>query len=293
MVMKMCISDGVTMIQCRWKCYDLIFGFSVLNYPRIHSSLILLSLRLAELGSLEAFHYSNNNSKEISCSLCCTSSSSFSLFLSLSLSLFFSLHPTFLPLSLSVHWSLSQARRRWKFFLRSSPSLVLIPTRSVTYTKSKISSSISPTSCSILYILIHTHPHASSVAASYHQRGALNKILSILSIPLSKTIYSYHSSLVRLLMILHSVHEFVVAVASPQRRRRNFYGLEQWEWNWQVQEQSLIDQFKECIESSTYAIYIVYWVWFEPAAGGKFLGVFVCLFVTDSEVWINLKRGGL
>ena len=100
MVMKMCISEGVTMIQCRWKCYDLIFGFSVLNYPIIHSSLILLSLRLAELGSLEAFHYSNNNSKEISCSVCCTSSSSFSLFLSLSLSLFFSLHPIFLPLSL-------------------------------------------------------------------------------------------------------------------------------------------------------------------------------------------------
>ena len=130
MVMKMCISEGVTMIQCRWKCYDLIFGFSVLNYPRIHSSLILLSLRLAELGSLEAFHYSNNNSKEISCSLCCTSSSSFSLFLSLSLCFSLSILP-FFP-SLSVHWSLSQARRRCKI-LRSFPSLVSIPTRSVTY----------------------------------------------------------------------------------------------------------------------------------------------------------------
>ena len=130
MVMKMCISEGVTMIQCRWKCYDLIFGFSVLNYPRIHSSLILLSLRLAELGSLEAFHYSNNNSKEISCSVCCTFSSSFSLFLSLSLSLCFSLSilPSFPSLSLSIgpYHKLAAGAKFWGLFLLSYQFLVVL-----------------------------------------------------------------------------------------------------------------------------------------------------------------------
>src|SRR5258705_11572971 len=46
-------------------------------------SRLSLSIRLAELGSLEAFHYSSNNNKEICCSGCCAFS-----FLSLFLSLF-------------------------------------------------------------------------------------------------------------------------------------------------------------------------------------------------------------
>jgi hypothetical protein len=135
--------------RCSCNYFSSEIGFPVCYYPIIHSFPTLLSLRLAELGSLEAFHYSSNNSKEISCSLCCTFLSvlSFlclSLSLSLSLSLLFPLHVCFEYVcvrvsvvcvvccclsilssfsSLSGHWSLSQARRRCKI-LRSSPSLV-------------------------------------------------------------------------------------------------------------------------------------------------------------------------
>ena len=127
----------------------------------------------------------------------------FFLSLSLSLSLFFSLHPTFLPLSLSVHWSLSQARRRCKI-LRSFPSLVSIPSRSVTYTKSKISSSILPTSCSILYWYIHILMRAVQLGSTTSaERWTIFWVFypsSTNSSPLSKTIYSYRSSLVHALI---------------------------------------------------------------------------------------------
>jgi hypothetical protein len=207
--MKMCISDGVTMIQCRWKCYDLIFEFSVHDYPRIHSFLTLLSLRLAELGSLEAFHYSSNKSKEISCSLCCTFSlslsfspssslSSLSLFLSpsslLSMCVFeyvyvpvsvvnvcvlcvdLSIVPSF-P-SLSVHGLYHKLAAGAKFW-RSSAPLVSIPTRSVTYINSTISRVALSTSCSILYQYIHILMRAVELRATSIVPSAAGEIFRI------------------------------------------------------------------------------------------------------------------
>src|SRR5438309_8388087 len=82
-------SSPMIIFRCSCNYFSSAIGFSVCYYQIIHSFLTLLSLQLAELGSLEAFHYSINNSKEFCCSVCCTSSSSFSLFLSLSLSLCF------------------------------------------------------------------------------------------------------------------------------------------------------------------------------------------------------------
>jgi len=96
------------------------------NYPRIRSSLPLLSLRLVELAQVQAFHYSNNSSKVISCMLCCTCLLSLSSLLSLfspvssllSLLSLSSLSPLFLSSSLSpvFHPSPLCGRRRWQIF---------------------------------------------------------------------------------------------------------------------------------------------------------------------------------
>src|ERR1700730_12981099 len=96
--------------RCSCNYFSSEIGFPVCYYPIIHSFLTLLSLRLAELGPLEAFHYSSNNSKEFCCSVCCIPPSSLSLC-------------PLVPITSSP-----QVQN-----LRSFPSLVSILSRSVTY----------------------------------------------------------------------------------------------------------------------------------------------------------------